>query len=105
MGSKLVLNADGTVTNYTSSDVEPIMDLAKSLRDEAPMLGSRYKSAFTLGAIVPAEIVEKIKNEKGVNFFDKNDRKRFWQIIQTDFPVFMTLPGKVLTGKARRGRI
>ena len=100
----LVLNNDGTVTSRVSGDVEPYMDVAKAMRDNAPMLGARFKKAFTHAAVVPVEIIEKIKNEDHVNFFNKNDQKRFMQILHEKYPVFLTLPGRVLTGKQRRGR-
>lgn len=102
--NKLILNADGTVTDYTEQDVEPVLDLARSLKRDAPMLGARFKSTFTLAAIVPTVIIEKILNEHKVNFFNKNDRPKFMKIMQTEYPDFLTLPGKVLTGKSRRGR-
>ncbi len=97
----LVLNQDGTVTAKVSGDVEIYMDAAKQMRDNAPMLGSRFKKTFTHAAILPAEIVEKIKNEDGVNFFDKNDYQKFMRILHEKYPVFLTLPGRALTGKGR----
>lgn len=101
MKRELVLNNDGTVTARVSGDVEPYMDVAKAMRDHAPMLGSRFKKTFTHAAVVPVEIIEKIKNEDGVNFFDKNDYKKFMAILHEKYPVFLTLPGRVLTGKGR----
>lgn len=98
---ELILNNDGTVTARVSGDVELYMDTAKQMRDNAPMLGSRFKKTFTHAAVVPAEIIEKIKNEDGVNFFDKNDGPRFMQILHEKYPVFLTLPGRVLKGKGR----
>lgn len=101
---KLVLNNDGTITHGISGDVEPFMDIAKAMRNDAPMMGSRFKKTFTHAAVIPVEIIEKIKNEDGVNFFDKNDGPKFMKVIHEKYPVFLTLPGKVLTGKPRRGR-
>lgn len=101
MRRELILNNDGTVTARVSGDVEPYMEVAKAMRDNAPMLGARFKKTFTHAAVVPKEIIEKIKNEDGVNFFDKNDHKKFLQILHDKYPVFLTLPGKVLTGRGR----
>lgn len=102
MKRELILNNDGTVTASVKDDVETYMDVAKAMRNDAPMLGSRFKKTFTHAAVVPASIVEKIKNDYGISFFDKNDSKKFMEVLARDFPVFLTLPGRAAIGK--RGR-
>lgn len=103
MKRSLILNNDGTVTARVEDDSQDIIDLAEKQRNDAPMLGSRYKKSFTHIAYLTPALVEKMKNEDGVNFFDKNDREKIIQLLYTKYPKFLTMPGR--PSKAKKERI
>lgn len=103
MKRSLILNNDGTVTARVEDDSQEIIDLAEKQRNDAPMLGSRYKKGFTHIAYLTPALVEKMKNEDGVNFFDKNDRMKVMQLLYTKYPKFLTMPGR--PSKAKKERI
>lgn len=93
MKRDLILNNDGTITARVEDDSQDIIDLAERQRNDAPMLGSRFKKEFThIGYLTPA-LVEKMKNEDKVNFFDKADRMKVLQLLHTKYPKFLTMPG------------
>lgn len=103
MKRSLILNNDGTVTARVEDDSQDIIDLAEKQRNDAPMMGSRYKKGFTHIAYLTPALVEKMKNEDGVNFFDKNDRMKVMQLLYTKYPKFLTMPGR--PSKAKKERI
>lgn len=94
MKRELILNNDGTITARVSDDSQAIIDLATAQRNDAPMKGARFKKDFTHAAYLTPALVEKMKNEDGVNFFDKNDHHKVLQLLYTKYPKFLTLPGK-----------
>lgn len=94
MKRSLILNNDGTVTARVEDDSQAIIDLATAQRNDAPMKGQRFKKGFTHAAYLTPALVEKMKNEDGVNFFDKNDHNKVLQLLYTKYPKFLTLPGK-----------
>ena len=98
MRERLVLNNDGTVSNVLEDDLQADIDIATRARNAAAMKGQRYKQSFTHVAHVPPIVIEKIKNEHGVNFFDKNDMPKFCYYLRTEYPHLMTMPGKPFTG-------
>lgn len=102
MKRSLLLNNDGTITARVEDDSQEIVDLAEKQRNDAPMVGSRFKKTFTHAAYLTPALVEKMKNEDGVNFFDKNDRPKIMQLLYTKYPRFLSLPGKPFKAKKER---
>lgn len=102
MKRELILNNDGTITASVKDDSQDIVDLAERQRNDAPMVGARFKKTFTHAAYLTPALVEKMKNEDGVNFFDKNDRLKIIQLLYTKYPRFLTLPGKPMKSKKER---
>ena len=93
MKRELILNNDGTLTARVEDDSQAIVDLAEAQRNDAPMAGARYKKVFTHAAYLTPALVEKMKNEDGVNFFAKEDRQKVLQLLYTKYPKFLTIPG------------
>lgn len=93
MRDELKMDADGNVASVMTQDVQPIVESARFRRDEAPMMGARYQGLHTLVARVPEIIVQRIKNQYGVDFFKKEDKARFLAIVRRDYPHLMTVPG------------
>lgn len=98
MRERLVLNTDGTVTNILEDDLQADLEIATKARNAAAEKGARYKKDFTHVAHVPPLVIEKIRNDHGVNFFDKNDMPKFCYYLRTEYPHLMTMPGKPFTG-------
>lgn len=98
MRERLVLNNDGTVSNVLEDDLQADLDIATRVRNDAAPMGTRFKKAFTHVAWVPPIAVEKIFNDYGVNFFDKNDMPKFLSIFRKEYAYLMTMPGKPFMG-------
>lgn len=93
MKRDLILNNDGTITARVEDDSQAIIDLAAAQRNDAAMVGSRYKKGFTHVAYITPALAEKMINEDGVSFFKKEDREKVLQLLHTKYPKFLTMPG------------
>lgn len=100
MRAHVVKNSDGTVSLVSSDDLDAVIEVSRAINNDAAPMGQRYRNAFTHVAHVPQLLIEKIKNEDGVNFFDKNDRAKFMAIMRQKYPVFLTMPGNPIGNRS-----
>lgn len=62
-------------------DVEHILKISKALQNDDAYTRQGFKDDWWHYAIIPNIVIEKWINELGVNAFDKNDRKRVYQLL------------------------
>lgn len=74
---------DNRLQIHYEQDVEPLLDLTRYERNNG--LADNKKDEMRLYARIPAVIIYKLKNEYGVDIFDKNDFKKALDIINRDF--------------------
>jgi hypothetical protein len=74
----------GRVQIRTVEDVEPLLDLNASLRNEGIKKISN-KHGLRHYATVPMTVILELK-QKGIDFYDRNDAKRVFQEIETNYP-------------------
>lgn len=87
------VNSDVDFAIETTADVEPILDNNKRLST----LNDGYNIARDLRRIasIPLVIIEKWKNELGVNIFDKNDAPKVRALLNDpDWRYLRTSPGR-----------
>lgn len=75
---------DNHLQVHYEEDVEPLLELAKYERNNG--LADRPKEDMQLYARIPAVIIYKLKNEYGVDIFEKDHFKKALDIINRDFP-------------------
>ncbi len=87
--TQFIDHADGSLTVYREQDVEPILK-ANAEQRALEAKGSK-RGDFHQVMRVPMIVIEKICNDHGLNFFDKEDAKRILQILKgNEFKYFRT---------------
>ena len=76
-------------------DVEGILDLNKYLRNDANYSKAGIKNEWWHYATIPNILIEKWKNEEGINVFDKNDSKRVFKKLNQPEYRFLKVTDKV----------
>lgn len=77
------MNDDGIVTLHHEQDVSHIIEANKMMQNETEYTKQGIKDGWWHYARVPNNIVHKWLVEEGVNFFDKNDRKKVFQLLNS----------------------
>jgi hypothetical protein len=93
-------DSDGTLVVHRTSDVEPILEDNKRLYS----LNDGYTPSRELrrAATVPNVILEKWKNELGIDYTDKNDWPKIMALLDSNEYLYLrTAPG-TLSRKPRR---
>ncbi len=76
-------------------DVEGILDLNKYLRNDVDYSKAGIKNEWWHYATIPNILIEKWKNEEGINVFDKNDSKRVFKKLNQPEYRFLKVTDKV----------
>lgn len=74
--------------NYVryEQDVTPYLDEAARLRADSSLWQQGVKASWALGARVPDLVIVDMLTRFGVNFYDKNQRKRVLELIEKEYP-------------------
>lgn len=90
----------GDLTVHREADVEPILELNKALYNSGD--GYSPSREWRRAATVPDAIIEKWKNELGIDIADKNDWPKIMALLDSNEYLFLrTAPG-TLSRKPRR---
>jgi hypothetical protein len=98
--TRFVEDSDGSLIVHREADVEPILEANKALAAS----GDGYSPSRELrrAATVPFAVLEKWKNELGIDYADKNDWPKIMALLDSnEYRHFRTAPG-VLSRKPRR---
>ena len=98
--TRLEEDSDGSLIVHRLADVEPILEANKALQNS----GDGYTPSRDLrrAASIPLAIIEKWKNELGVNVFDQNDMPKVLALLDSnEYRFLRTAPG-TLSRKPRR---
>ncbi len=77
-------NEDDEIRHHFSQDVEANLDYAKMLRNDGLTDGGIKKEMWHY-AHVPPVVILKLKYEHGIDVFNKNHQKRFFQLLNGEF--------------------
>jgi hypothetical protein len=80
----------GRIVINHEQDVELAKDVAHHLATDGSYSSDGIKRDWWHYAKVPNIIIMDMKNRFGVNFFDKNDEKRMFELLNTEYKVFKT---------------
>jgi hypothetical protein len=61
-------------------------DLTQEARNSGDLWAKGIKEEMVLAAFVPDLVIVDMLTRFGVNFYDKNQRKRVLQLIETEYP-------------------
>lgn len=75
-----------------TADVQPVIDFTQSVANEVGLNRTDIKKGWWLYAKIPP-IVELQLRAKGINIHDKNDEKRMFAEINTNYPYLKTTTG------------
>ena len=82
---------------HTKQDVQPSLDWAKKQRNNGlnDPGGKHDKSDIKHYATIPTH-VELALRDKGINIWDKNDQKKMFREIETNYPLSKVTSRKIL---------
>ena len=80
------------VTLTRSSDVQPVLDFAGSVRNEVGLNRKDIQESWWMYAKLPPIVILQMR-AKGINVFDKNDEKRMFAEINSHYPHLKTTTG------------
>lgn len=92
--TRFVENGDGSLTVHRESDVEPILEHNKALATS----GDGYSPSRELrrAASIPMAIVEKWKNELGVDVFNPDHKAAVRRLLNSsEYMYLRTAPGRL----------
>jgi hypothetical protein len=92
--TRLEEDSDGSLIVHRLADVEPLLEANKALATS----GDGYTPSRDLrrAASIPLAIVEKWKNELGVDVFDQNDLPKVRQLLNSNEYLYLrTAPGRL----------
>lgn len=92
--TRFVEDSDGSLIVHRLADVEPLLELNKALATS----GDGYTPSRDLrrAASIPLAIIEKWKNELGVDVFDQNDLPKVRQLLNSsEYAYLRTAPGRL----------
>jgi hypothetical protein len=78
----------------TVQDVEPYLEVASILRNDDSYSKDGIKRDWWHFAHVPNIVIDKMLNEDGVNFYDKNDWKKVGELLNTKYSKCKVTYGK-----------
>lgn len=70
-----------TAVIYSEQDVSPILELNKAMQNEPETWKQGVKNSWAMYAQIPNIVIEKWLNEHGVNVYDKDHRKKVFQLL------------------------
>ena len=76
----------GKVLIYREQDVQPYWDVNAEFRANSDRWRKGVKEGMAHAAFVPDVVIIDMKTRFGVNFYDKDQRKRVLQLIETEYP-------------------
>jgi hypothetical protein len=79
---------------YKNPDVEPVLEYCKALRLATEYSKKGIKRDWWHYAHIPNWLLMKLRFEYGLDPWDKNNRKRVFEIINRDFPALKVTEGK-----------
>lgn len=79
-------NEDGKDIFKYEQDLQPYWDVNAEFRANTERTRQGFKEGIYHAAFVPDLVIMDMKTRFGVNFFDKNERKRVLQLIETEYP-------------------
>lgn len=94
IATRFVEDGDGSLIVHREADVEPLLEANKALAAS----GDGYTPSRELrrAASIPLAIVEKWKNELGVDVFDPNDMPKVRQLLNSSEYLYLrTAPGRL----------
>lgn len=77
---------DGRNVVKYEQDVSSHLDLAAELRNNPDIWRQGVKDSFAHAAFVPDLVIMDMWTKHGVNFYDKHQRKRVLQLLDTEYP-------------------
>ena len=77
--------AKDSVEIRRTADVEPVLDYTKAAANELGMNREDIRKGWWLYAKLPPIVILQMR-AKGINVFDKNDEKRMFEEINTNYP-------------------
>jgi len=77
---------DGRNIVKYQQDVTPFFDIAARARADTDHWKKGVKESFAYAAFVPDLVIVDMKTRFGVNFYDKHQRKRVLQLLDTEYP-------------------
>lgn len=87
-----------TTTLSREQDVGLILEINKALRNDEDYSKKGIKNGMWHYAQIPPILIEQLL-KRGIDIFNKNDEKKFFQLLETEFPAYKT------TNKVHRPRI
>jgi hypothetical protein len=82
-------NEDSETRVHYQQDVEPVLNYAKVLRNDA-LTDAGIKKDLWLYATIPPVVIMKLKLEYGVDVFNRNHQKRLFELLNTEFRYLKT---------------
>jgi hypothetical protein len=79
--------------HYKNPDVEPVLEYCKALRLAAEYSKKGIKKSWWHYVFVPDWLLLKFRFEYGIDPWDKNNKKRCFEIINRDFPYLKLTEG------------
>ncbi|MGH7745046.1 MAG: hypothetical protein ACREQ5_09640 [Candidatus Dormibacteria bacterium] len=79
--------SDGNMnlTVHRSADVEPLLDYTKAMSNAGDISKRGIQESWWLYAKLPPIVILQLR-AKGIDVFNKNDEKRMFEEINTEFP-------------------
>lgn len=87
--------ATDTTILHRTQDVSPIIEDNKLLQNNPDYWKAGVKKDFAHYAAIPIVIIEKWKNEHGIDVFNKNHEKRVFQMLNSPEYRFLKTTTKV----------
>jgi hypothetical protein len=89
-------HSTGITTVGSEQDVGPAIEVNKMLQNSTEYTKRGIKNSWLHEAFIPNIIIEKWKNEYGVNVFDKNDIKKVKALLNDpQYRYLKTTAGKI----------
>jgi hypothetical protein len=86
---------DGRNIVKYEQDCQPYWDINAEYRANEDRWRKGVKEGLAHAAFVPDVVIIDMKTRFGVNFYDKNQRKRVLQLIETEYPHCKTTSKKI----------
>lgn len=97
----IVDNMTGDLTVIRGEDVEPLLEANKALY--ASNDGYSPSKEWKRAASIPMAVIEKWRNEHGVDFFNPNDRPRVYALLDSNEYLYLrTARGRLSRGPHRQ---
>lgn len=91
---------NGEIVRYAEDDVEPVLDANKAEFNATPETRKFGGKTFHRVARIPPIIIEKWKNELGIDFFNRNHLPRVMALLDSpDYRYLKTM--NITIGKGR----